>query len=197
MKIISESGIAAGIRRIEAVTGEGALNWIEENHRKIENISALLKTDAENMESKLTQQLERVRKLEKELEQFKSRMASSAGDDMMADAVEIDGIKVIAKTLEGADPRTLRDTVDRLKNKLGTAALILASVQDNKVSLVAGVTQNRTDRIKAGDLVNYVAGKVGGKGGGRADLAQAGGNNPAALPAALASVPDWVRQQLS
>jgi alanyl-tRNA synthetase len=197
MKIISESGIAAGIRRIEAVTGEGALNWVEENHRKIENVASLLKTDTESMENKLILQLERIRKLEKELEQFKSRMASSAGDDMAAEAVEIDGIKVLAKTLEGADTKTLRDTVDQLKNKLGTAALILASVQDNRVSLVAGVTQNRTDRIKAGDLVNYVAGKVGGKGGGRADLAQAGGNDPAALPAALASVPDWIRQQLS
>ena len=197
MKIISESGIAAGIRRIEAVTGEGALNWVEDNHRKIENVAALLKTDVESMENKLAVQIERMRKLEKELEQFKSRMASSAGDDMAAEAVEIDGIKVLAKTLEGADAKTLRDTVDQLKNKLGSAALILASVQDNRVSLVAGVTQNRTDRIKAGDLVNYVAGKVGGKGGGRADLAQAGGNDPAALPAALASVPDWVRQKLS
>jgi alanyl-tRNA synthetase len=197
MKIISESGIAAGVRRIEAVTGEGALNWVADIHRKIEHLAVLLKTDAENMENKLSLQLERVRKLEKELEQFKSRLASSAGDDMAAEAVEIDGIKVLARTLEGADAKTLRDTVDQLKNKLGTAALILASVQDNRVSLVAGVTRNRTDRIKAGDLVNYVAGKVGGKGGGRADLAQAGGNDPAALPAALASVPEWVRQKLS
>ncbi len=196
MKIISESGIAAGVRRIEAVTGEGALNWIEQNQHKLASISDLLKTDADNLENKLSGLLDRIKKLEKELEQIKSKLASSAGDDMVAEAIDVNGIKVIAKTLDGADSKTLRDTVDQLKNKLGSAALILAAVEDNKVSLVAGVTKDKTDQIKAGELVNFVAQKVGGKGGGRPDLAQAGGNDPSGLPAALASVPDWIRQQL-
>jgi alanyl-tRNA synthetase len=196
MKIISESGIASGVRRIEAVTGEGALNWIEQNEHKLASISDLLKTDTDNVENKLGALLDRTKKLEKELEQIKSKLASSAGDDMVSEAVEINGIKVIARTLDGADPKTLRDTVDQLKNKLGTAALILATVEDNKVSLVAGVTKDTIHQIKAGELVNYVAQKVGGKGGGRPDLAQAGGNDPSGLPAALASVPDWIRQQL-
>ena len=196
MKIISESGIASGVRRIEAVTGEGALNWIEQNEHKLASISDLLKTDTDNVENKLGALLDRTKKLEKELEQIKSKLASSAGDDMVSEAVEINGVKVIARTLDGADPKTLRDTVDQLKNKLGTAALILATVEDNKVSLVAGVTKDTIHQIKAGELVNYVAQKVGGKGGGRPDLAQAGGNDPSGLPAALASVPDWIRQQL-
>lgn len=196
MKIISESGIAAGVRRIEAVTGEGALNWIEQNQHKLASISDLLKTDTDNIENKLGGLLDRIKKLEKELEQIKSKLASSAGDDMVAEAIDINGIKVIAKMLDGADSKTLRDTVDQLKNKLGSAALILAAVEDNKVSLVAGVTKDKTDQIRAGELVNFVAQKVGGKGGGRPDLAQAGGNDPSGLPAALASVPDWVRQQL-
>ncbi len=124
-------------------------------------------------------------------------MASHAGDDMAARAIDIDGIKVLAQTLEGADAKTLRDTVDQLKNKLGSSALILATVEGEKVSLVAGVSKNNTDRIKAGDLVNFVAKQVGGKGGGRPDMAQAGGTEPGALPGALAAVPDWVRQQIS
>ena len=197
MKIISESGIASGVRRIEAVTGEGALAWIDDNQQKINHISELLKTDADNAENRLAHQIERTRKLEKELEQIKLKMASSAGDDMAAEAVDINGVKVIAKSLDAVDAKTLRDTVDQLKNKLGSAALILASVDNDKISLVAGVTRDKTDRIKAGELVNFVAQKVGGKGGGRPDMAQAGGNNPAALPEALASVPDWIRQQLS
>jgi alanyl-tRNA synthetase len=196
MKIISESGIASGVRRIEAVTGEGALEWTEQMQQKLTNISALLKTETDNVENKLSAQLERTRKLEKEIEQIKTRLASVAGDDMISEALEINGVKVIARTLDGADAKTLRDTVDQLKNKLGTAALILATVEDKKVSLVAGVTKDKTDKIKAGELVNYVAQKVGGKGGGRPDLAQAGGNDPSGLTAALASVPEWIRQQL-
>jgi alanyl-tRNA synthetase len=196
MKIISESGIASGVRRIEAVTGEGALTWIENNQKTINRVTELLKAEPGNIENKLSGLLDRVRKLEKDLEQLKSRLASNAGDDMVDDVVEINGIKVVARTLDGADARTLRETVDQLKNKLGSAVLILAAVQGEKVSLVAGVTKDNTDRIKAGDLVNFVAQKVGGKGGGRPDLAQAGGNDPSGLPAALASVPDWIRQQL-
>ncbi|MBI4005741.1 MAG: alanine--tRNA ligase [Gammaproteobacteria bacterium] len=197
MKIISETGIAAGIRRIEAVTGEGALAWAEVNQRKLMQMAQYLKADRETVESKVVQMIERMRKLEKEVEQLKAKLASSAGDDMAAEALDIGGIKVIARTLDGADPKTLRETVDQLKNKLGTAALVLATVQDNKVSLVAGVTKDKTYLLKAGELVNFVAQKVGGKGGGRADLAQAGGNDPSGLEAALASVPDWVRKRIA
>ena len=160
-------------------------------------MSELLKSDIETVDTKLALQMDKTRKLEKELEQLKGKLASSAGSDMLSEAEVIDGIKVIAKSLEGVDPKTLRDTVDQLKNKLGTAALILATVTDSKVSLVAGVTQDSTDRIKAGDLVNFVAEQVGGKGGGRADMAQAGGSDPAALEDALKNVPDWIREQLS
>ncbi len=197
-KITSESGTASGVRRIEAVTGVGALNWIENAEVKLQRIAEILKTDIESVDSKLSVQIDKTRKLEKELEQLKGKMASSAGSDMASDAQTIDGIKVIAKLLEGVDPKTLRDTVDQLKNKLGTAALILATVSgDSKVSLVAGVTQDVTDRIKAGDLVNFVAEQVGGKGGGRPDMAQAGGNDPSGLDGALKNVPDWIRSQIS
>ena len=196
MKIISETGIAAGIRRIEAVTGEGALLWVEENQRKLSHVAQMLKADRDNLENKLNQHLERTRKLEKELGQLKGKLASNAGKDMLDDAVDIQGIMVIAKRLDGADTRTLRETVDHLKNKLGTAALVLASVEGNKVNIVAGVTKDKTDIIKAGDLVNFVAEQVGGKGGGRPDMAQAGGNDPARLEAALTSVPDWVQKHI-
>ncbi len=195
-KIISESGTASGIRRIEAVSGMGALSWIESAEDKLKRISELLKTDIETVDSKLSLQLEKNRKLEKELEQLKSKLASSAGSSMLDEAVEIDGIKVIAKSLDGVDPKTLRDTVDQLKNKLGTAVIVLATVNDSKVSLIAGVTDDRTDQIKAGELVNFVAQQVGGKGGGRADMAQAGGNDPSTLEQALKNVTAWVREQL-
>jgi alanyl-tRNA synthetase len=196
-KIISESGTASGVRRIEAVSGMGALGWIENAENKLQRISELLKTDMETVDSKLSQQLDKTRKLEKELEQLKGKLASSAGSNMLDEAEEIEGINVIAKSLDGADPKTLRDTVDQLKNKLGTAAIILATVSDSKVSLIAGVTQDSTDKIKAGDLVNFVAQQVGGKGGGRPDMAQAGGNDPAGLEDALQKVPEWVKNQLS
>jgi alanyl-tRNA synthetase len=196
-KIISESGIASGVRRIEAVSGMGALDWIENAEDKLQRISELLKTDLETVDFKLALQLDKTRKLEKELEQLKGKLASSAGSNMLDDAEDIAGIKVLAKSLDGADAKTLRDTVDQLKNKLGTAAVILATVSDSKVSLIAGVTQDSTDRIKAGDLVNFVAQQVGGKGGGRPDMAQAGGNDPAALEDALKKVPEWIRNQLS
>jgi len=196
-KIISETGIAAGVRRIEAVTGRGALAWVDENESQISRIAKILKSDRDSIEPRLEITLERSRKLEKEIDQLKSRLASSAGDELSSDADEIAGIKVLAKHLDGADPKTLRETVDQLKNKLGTSALVLATVKDGKVSLVAGVSKDATDRIKAGELVNFVAQQVGGEGGGRADMAQAGGSEPDKLDAALASVPDWVKQQLN
>jgi alanyl-tRNA synthetase len=196
-KIISETGIAAGVRRIEAVSGEGALAWVNETESRMNRIARTLKSDQESIESRLEILLERSRKLEKEVDQLKSRLASSAGDDMVSDAENIDGIMVLARHLDGADPKTLRETVDQLKNKLGTAALVLTTVKDGKVSLVAGVSKDATDRVKAGELVNFVAEQVGGKGGGRADMAQAGGSDPSGLDKALASVSDWVKKQIN
>ena len=195
-KIISESGIASGVRRIEAITGKEALAWVENMEVKLQRIAELLKSDIETVDSKLSMQLEKTRKLEKELLQLRNKLTSNAGSDLLGETVLVDGINIIAKSLDAADPKSLRDTVDQLKNKLGTAVLILAAVNESKVSLVAGVTDDTTNRIKAGDLVNFVAEQVGGRGGGRPDMAQAGGNDPKELESALAKVPDWVRSQL-
>jgi alanyl-tRNA synthetase len=196
-KIVSEAGIASGVRRIEAVTGAGALKYIGETEKNIGEVANLLKAGREDAVAKLGQLLERNRRLEKELEVLKARLASSQGSDLSAQAREVDGIKVLAARLEGADARSLRETVDQLKNKLGAAAVILGAVADGKVALVAGVTKAETGRIKAGELVNHVASQIGGRGGGRPDMAQAGGSQPENLEAALASVADWVQQQLA
>ena len=195
-KITQETGTAAGVRRIEAVTGQGALRYIEQEERQLNEIAQLTKGKRDEVGERVKQLIDRNRQLEKELEQLKGKLASSAGSDLVSQAQDINGIKVLAAKLEGADVKTLRDTLDQLKNKLGNAAVVLAAVQDGKVSLVAGVTKDQTKLIKAGEMVNAVALQVGGKGGGRPDMAQAGGTNPAALDAALASVPDWVRNQL-
>jgi alanyl-tRNA synthetase len=195
-KIIAETGIAAGVRRIEAVTGERALAWVNSAEQQLVTVAGLLKGKRDDVADRVNQLLERSRKLEKELDQLKSKLASSAGSDLASQAVEIAGIKVLAARLDGADPKSLRDTVDQLKQKLGTAAVVLATASGEKVSLVAGVSKDATDRIKAGDLVNVVAQPCGGKGGGRPDMAQAGGKDPSALDDALAAVPDWVKQQL-
>jgi len=196
LKIIGESGIAAGVRRIEAVTGEAALQWVAANESRLQHVAELVKGNREDADEKVAQLLEKNRLLEKELQQLKGKLASSQGSDLAAQAVELDGIKVLAARLEGADAGVLRDTLDQLKNKLGSAAVVLGAVSGAKVSLVAGVTPDQTGRIKAGELVNMVASQVGGKGGGRPDMAQAGGNQPENLEAALKSVPDWVREQL-
>jgi alanyl-tRNA synthetase len=196
-KITQETGTAAGVRRIEAVTGPGALYYIEQEERQLHEIVQLTKGKRDDVSDRVKQLIDRNRQLEKELEQLKGRLASSAGSDLASQAQEINGIKVLAAKLDGADVKTLRDTLDQLKNKLGSAAVVLATVQGDKVSLVAGVTKEQTKQIKAGELVNAVAQQVGGKGGGRPDMAQAGGTNPAALDAALASVADWVRNQLA
>ena len=196
-KIIGESGVAAGVRRIEAVTGAGAVAWIEERSQQLENVATLLKSPANGVEDKVTQVLEKNRALEKELDQLKSKLASKAGSDLASEATDVSGIKVLAVNLEGADPKSLRDTVDQLKNKLGKAAVILATVADGKVSLVSGVTKAETDKIKAGDLLKHVAIQIDGKGGGRPDMAQGGGNNPEALAAALESVVSWVEGQIN
>ncbi|MGA9855802.1 MAG: alanine--tRNA ligase [Gammaproteobacteria bacterium] len=195
-KIVSESGVAAGIRRIEALTGEGALGWVHKAEHTLRNLADMTKGSLETIEDKVSQLLERNRKLEKELEQLKGQMTSRQSGDLASAAVDIKGIKVLASRLDGADAKTLRDTVDQLKNKLGSAAIVLAAVEDGKVRLVAGVTSDRMSKIKAGELVNLVAEQVGGKGGGRPDMAQAGGNDPSRLDAALKSVPDWVRAHL-
>ncbi|MGB7933662.1 MAG: alanine--tRNA ligase [Gammaproteobacteria bacterium] len=197
LKIISESGIAAGVRRIEAVTGAGAVRWVSENQQRLQRIAELLKSGRDDADEKVSQLLEKIRRLEKELQQLKGKLASSQGSDLAAQAVEIDGIKVLAARLDGADAQTLRDTLDQLKNKLGSAAVVLGTVSGDKVSIVAGVTRDQTDRLKAGDLVNAVARQVGGKGGGRPDMAQAGGNQPENLDAALKSVAQWVSGRLS
>jgi alanyl-tRNA synthetase len=195
-KIISEGGVAAGVRRIEAVAGAGALAWLNSGEKRLGHVAQLVKGSREDVDDKVQQLVERNRTLEKEVERLKAKLASSQGGDLAAQAQDVDGIKVLAAKLEGADAKSLRDTVDQLKNKLGSAAVVLAAVSGDKVSLVAGVTADQTGRLRAGDLVNQVAQQVGGKGGGRADMAQAGGKDPSRLDAALAAVPDWVRTQL-
>ncbi len=195
-KIVSEGGVAAGVRRIEGVAGEQALRWIADNEQRLGRVAELVKGGRDDAADKVQQLVERVRKLEKDLEQLKGKLASSQGSDLAAQAVEVAGIKILAANLEGADPKSLRDTVDQLKNKLGSAAVILATVQGDKISLVAGVTKDATDRIPAGELLKQVAEQVGGKGGGRPDMAQGGGTNPAALAAALTSVVPWVKTRL-
>lgn len=195
-KIIAETGVASGVRRVEAVTGEVALQLFTESESHLDDMASILKTKKENVSDRLQQLVEKNRLLEKELDQLKGKLASQAGSDFADAAVDVDGIQVLAIKLDGADNKTLRDTMDQLKNKLGKAAIVLASVSGEKITLVAGVTKDETKRVKAGDLVNAVATQVGGKGGGRPDMAQAGGNNPAALDAALNSVADWVRQAL-
>ncbi|MGV6810504.1 MAG: DHHA1 domain-containing protein, partial [bacterium] len=196
-KIISEGGVAAGVRRIEAVTGENALQLILETEQRLQQAANLLKAQPATVEEKLEAILQKNRALEKELAQLKGKLASQAGSDLASNAVEIAGINVLAAKLDGVEPKSLRDTVDQLKNKLGKAIIVLGTVANDKVSLVAGVTKAETKQIKAGNVVNHVAKQVGGKGGGRPDMAMAGGNNAAALDGALASVPAWVTAKLS
>lgn len=197
MKILSETGIASGVRRIEAIAGEGALSWVEQGDELLQKISKLVKGNRESTLDKITQIQDKNKVLEKELEQLKGQLAKAASGDLVNQAVQIDGLNVLAANIEGSDGKTLRDLVDQLKDKLGNAAVVLSTVQGDKITLIAGVSKNQTNRIKAGDLVNSVALKVGGKGGGRPDMAQAGGDNPSALDAALKSVPSWVEAKLS
>lgn len=196
MRIVSEAGIASGVRRIEAVTGARALELMDRQERRLQQMAALLKASPDTAADKLEQLLGQNRKLEKDLAALKARLATAGSRDLMAEAQEVAGIRVLATQLEGADAKSLRDSVDQLKNKLGTAVVMLAAVEGDKVALVAGVTQDATDRIKAGDLMRHVAAQVGGKGGGRPDMAQGGGTDVAALEAALASVSTWVQAQL-
>jgi len=196
-KIIVEAGIAAGVRRIEAVTGQAALDYVAGTEKNISTIASLVKGSRDDAATKVEALVERSRKLEKELEQLKAKLAASQGSDMESQAIDVNGIKVLAAKLEGGDAKGLRDIVDQLKNKLGKAAVVVATVSGDKVAIAAGVTKDETKQIKAGELVNHVAQQVGGKGGGRPDMAQAGGNNPEALDEALNSVEAWVREQLA
>jgi alanyl-tRNA synthetase len=195
-KITSESGISAGVRRIEAVTGKGALALIEREENTLKQLCEIVKSKPEELTVKVQQLADSNRALEKQLEQLKSKMASSAGSDLASQAVEMSGIKVLIASVEGFNSKSLRDTVDQLKNKLGSSVVLLASAAEGKVNLVAGVSKDVTGRVKAGDLVNMVAQQVGGKGGGRPDMAMAGGTDPGAVPAALESVKPWLVEKL-
>jgi len=195
-KVVSEGGVAAGIRRVEAITGDNALRFVQELDARINAAAAVLKAQPSELIQRVTQVQEQVRGLEKELSQLKSKLASNQGDDLLTQAVDVGGIQVLAATLAGADAKTLRETVDKLKDKLKHAAIVLAAVSEGKVSLIAGVTADASQKVKAGDLVNFVAQQVGGKGGGRADMAQAGGTDASNLPAALAGVKAWVEARL-
>jgi alanyl-tRNA synthetase len=195
-KVVAETGIAAGVRRIEAVTGPGALEWVQQQEAKLGEAAAALRTSPQEVGAKIAQIMENVRSLEKELSRLKSKLASSQGDELADRAVDVKGVKVLAASLEGADAKGLREAMDKLKDKLKSAAVVLAAANDGKVSLIAGVTPDLTNKVKAGDLVNHVAKQVGGKGGGRADMAQAGGTDASKLPQALESVRGWVEERV-
>ncbi|MGE0810694.1 MAG: alanine--tRNA ligase [Immundisolibacter sp.] len=196
-KIMSESAVAAGVRRIEAVAGEGAIDWLRSADERLRRIAATLQAGEADVLDKLEQLLARQRDQDKELERLRGKLASQAGDGLLDQAVDVAGARVLAAQLDITDAKALREQADRLRDKLGSAVLVLAGVAGDKVSLVAAVSADLTDRVKAGDLAGAVAQQVGGKGGGRPDMAMAGGNQPQALPAALAGVADWVRQRLA
>ena len=195
-KIVSETGVAAGVRRVEAVTGDTALAFVQHQQAVLGEAAAAFKAPISELPLKLAQVLDNARSLEKELARLKAKLASAQGDDLLGQAVEVKGARVLAAIMEGAEAEALRSAIDKLRDKLRSAAIVLASVADGKVTLIAGVTADLTGKVKAGELVNMVARQVGGKGGGRPDMAQAGGNEPAKLPAALASVREWVEQRL-
>jgi len=195
-RITSEGGVAAGIRRVEAIAGTVALAFAREESDRLARVAEALKAQPAEVEAKLAQALENARSLEKELARLKVKVATSQGQDLASTAVDVKGVKVLAVNLEGVDAKTLRDTLDKLKDKLKSSAIVLASSEGEKVSLIAGVTQDLIAKVKAGELVNFVASQVGGKGGGRPDMAQAGGTDSKALPKALASVEQWVAERL-
>ena len=195
-KIVAEGGIAAGIRRVEAVTGDNALAYVQQLESNVNNVAAALKSTAAEVPARVAAVLEQMRALEREMTALKSKLASSQGDDLLALAVDIKGVKVLAAMLPGADAKALRETLDKLKDKLKCAAIVLAVVDGGKVQIAAGVTSDTMGKVKAGELVNFVAQQVGGKGGGKADMAMAGGSDAAALPAALKSVAAWVSERL-
>ncbi|HAI5847317.1 TPA: alanine--tRNA ligase [Escherichia coli] len=195
-RIISESGTAAGVRRIEAVTGEGAIATVHADSERLSEVAHLLKGDSNNLADKVRSVLERTRQLEKELQQLKEQAAAQESANLSSKAIDVNGVKLLVSELSGVEPKMLRTMVDDLKNQLGSTIIVLATVAEGKVSLIAGVSKDVTDRVKAGELIGMVAQQVGGKGGGRPDMAQAGGTDAAALPAALASVKGWVSAKL-
>jgi alanyl-tRNA synthetase len=195
-KIVAESGVAAGVRRVEAVTGDGALALVQQQQDQLQQVADAVKAQPQEAVARIAQIMDNVKATEKELAALKSKLASAQGDELVDQAQDINGVKVLAAKLEGADAAALRETMDKLKDKLKTAAIVLASVADGKVSLIAGVTTDTTAKVKAGELVNFVAQQVGGKGGGRPDMAQAGGTQPENLAKALAGVNDWVKAKL-
>jgi alanyl-tRNA synthetase len=196
-KIISETGVAAGVRRIEAVTGSNALDWVLAMDDTIGRLAQLIKSEPRALEDKVTQLVSRTRALEKELERLQAKLAAAQGNELVAQAMDVNGLQVLAARVDGIDAKGLRETVDQLKQKLGSAVVVLATVAGDRVNLVAGVTPDGTKHIAAGPLVNFVAEQVGGRGGGRPDLAQAGGNDPSKLDQALRAVPAWVKERLA
>ena len=195
-KIVAESGVAAGVRRVEAVTGLNALTYLQGLEATVDAAASTLKAPTAELTTRIVSTLEQIKTLEKEVAQLKGKLASNQGDELLGQAVEVQGVKILAAQLEGADAKTLRDTLDKLKDKLKSAAIVLAAVDGDKVQLAAGVTPDTLGKVKAGELVNFVAQQVGGKGGGKPDMAMAGGTQPAALPQALASVQAWVAGKL-
>jgi alanyl-tRNA synthetase len=195
-KITSEGGVASGIRRIEAVTGKGALEWIDENQLVLNTVTSLLRTQRSQVPAKVEQLLKRTKELERELASTRQQLASGNTGRVAENVTEIEGIKVLASRMDGADAKTLRAAIDKYKDRLQNAVVVLASVENGKVRLAAGVTKNNLDRIRAGDVIRPVAEQVGGRGGGRPDFAEAGGSNPETLDAALDSVPGWVAEHL-
>jgi alanyl-tRNA synthetase len=193
---VNESGVASGVRRIEAITGQRALDYTRQAFQKIYDVQGALKATPDNLVDKAVALRDENRALEKEIARLKQKLATSSGGDLTADAVSVGDIKVLAARIDGADVPTLRDTLDQCKNKLGSSVVLLAAAEGGKISLVAGVSKDLTDRIKAGDLMREYATRLGGKGGGRPDMAQGGGTDEAALPEALASLPAWVEAQL-
>jgi alanyl-tRNA synthetase len=197
-KIVSEGGVAAGVRRVEAITGDNAVQWVQQTNGTLQRAAGLLRTQPAELVERISLLQGQIKTLERDLDQAKSKLAASAGNDLAGKAVELPGgAKLLVANISGADPKALRGMVDQLKDKLKSAVVLLATVADDKISLVAGVTADVTAKVKAGELVGMVAAKVGGKGGGRPDMAMGGGSDAAALPAATASVEAWVRERLA
>jgi len=195
-KVVTEGGVASGVRRIEAITGHNALAYLQDLEDRVAQVAGALKAPVAEVNERLHHVLDHARALEKEISALKGKLASAQGDELVTQAVDVKGVKVLAARLDGADTKTLRDTMDKLKDKLKTAVIVLATVEGDKVQVAAGVTPDTTGRVKAGELVNFIAAQVGGKGGGKPDMAMAGGTEPAKLEAALGSVLAWVSAQI-
>jgi alanyl-tRNA synthetase len=195
-KVVAEGGVAAGVRRVEAVTGLNALAYLQQLEGQMDFVQGFYQTTSDKLEERLQKERAEKSALEKEVASLKGRLASSQGDDLAAQATDFNGVKLLAAVLNGADAKTLRDTMDKLKDKLKSAVIVLAAVDGDKVQLAAGVTADNVGKVKAGELVNFVAQQVGGKGGGKPDMAMAGGTDASGLPKALQSVQGWVKERL-